>query len=119
MTILLVDAEPALPDLGKIYYIPNVMENLLSILSVPELRHCTGKNNYECSIPFYGDRRPRLIDLVRRPDKKIPTHYGEIKQLPVGILITEINAWPEGKKRVMLAKASPLYTSDGVLAGVI
>ena len=30
-----------------------------------------GKGNYEHALPFYGQRRPILIDLVLRPQEEV------------------------------------------------
>ncbi|HUH65948.1 MAG TPA: PAS domain S-box protein [Syntrophales bacterium] len=37
-----------------------------------------GKGNYEYSVPFYGDRRPILIDLALHPDPEMEKHYTAI-----------------------------------------
>jgi PAS domain S-box-containing protein len=34
-----------------------------------------GKGDYACTIPFYGDRRPHLLDLIDREDEKIESGY--------------------------------------------
>jgi PAS domain S-box-containing protein len=34
-----------------------------------------GKGNYEHAIPFYGDRRPILVDLALKPDKRYEGTY--------------------------------------------
>ena len=34
-----------------------------------------GKGNYECSLPFYGIRRPMIVDLIMNPDPKWEATY--------------------------------------------
>ena len=40
-----------------------------------------GKGNYEYSLPFYGDRRPILIDLALHPDKEMEKQYTAIQRV--------------------------------------
>jgi PAS domain S-box-containing protein len=40
-----------------------------------------GKGNKEYSIPFYGDRRPILIDLALHPDKEMEKQYTAIQRV--------------------------------------
>src|ERR1051326_4471035 len=39
-----------------------------------------GKGNYEYAIPFYGERRPILIDLVRTSQQDLEKHYIGLKR---------------------------------------
>ena len=47
-----------------------------------------GKGNYEYSLPFYGTRRPILIDLVLKTEKDIEGKYDHIERKS-GALIGE------------------------------
>jgi len=38
-----------------------------------------GKENYECSLPFYGIRRPMIVDLIMNPDPKWEETYLDYK----------------------------------------
>jgi two-component system, cell cycle sensor histidine kinase and response regulator CckA len=40
-----------------------------------------GKGNYEYSLPFYGDRRPILIDLALHPDPEMDPSYTNIQKM--------------------------------------
>jgi len=40
-----------------------------------------GKGNYEYAIPFYGDRRPILVDVALHPDKEMETKYTAIQRM--------------------------------------
>jgi PAS domain S-box-containing protein len=40
-----------------------------------------GKGNYEYALPFYGDRRPSLIDLALHPDKEEEKQYTVIQRV--------------------------------------
>ena len=39
-----------------------------------------GKGNHEYSLPFYGDRRPILIDLALHPNQEMERHYTAIQR---------------------------------------
>ncbi len=39
-----------------------------------------GKGNYECSLPFYGIRRPMIVDLIMNPDPKWEATYLDYKR---------------------------------------
>ena len=78
------------------------------------------KGNYEYALPFYGVRRPILIDLVLKPDKKIEQSYYSILEKKKDLLIIE--TWVpflKWKKAFLWAKASPLYNSKGEIVGAI
>jgi PAS domain S-box-containing protein len=79
-----------------------------------------GKGNYEYALPFYGVRRPILIDLILRPDKKIERSYYSILEKKKDLLIVE--TWVpflKWRKAFLWAKASPLYDSRGEIVGAI
>jgi len=79
-----------------------------------------GKSNYEYSIPFYGERRPILIDLVSISDEELPhSKYTAITR-DGDVLTAETSlARPLGKYAVLFGKASPLYNEDGEVFGAI
>ncbi len=52
------------------------MENITGIPASEIL----GKGEYECAVAFYGERRPVLIDKVRRPEEVSLRGYSEIHQ---------------------------------------
>jgi sigma-B regulation protein RsbU (phosphoserine phosphatase) len=78
-----------------------------------------GKGNYEYALPFYGERRPILADLVLLPDKEIEKNYSGLqrdgKALTVEVFIPTFG--PTGS--FIWAKATPLYDSLGNIAGSI
>jgi PAS domain S-box-containing protein len=79
-----------------------------------------GKFNYAYSLPFYGQRRPILIDLISAPEPEMEAKYSYL-QRKGGTLIGEATAdnLPGGKGAVLWAKASPLLDSEGAIAGAI
>jgi PAS domain S-box-containing protein len=78
-----------------------------------------GKGSYEYALPFYGERRPILADLVLLPDGEIEKNYSGLqkdgKALTVEVFIPTFG--PTGS--FIWAKATPLYDSLGNIAGSI
>jgi PAS domain S-box-containing protein len=78
-----------------------------------------GNGNYEYALPFYGKRRPILIDLVLKKNKDIEQVYSYVVKTHE-LLISEIMIPRLKGKRVFLwAKAIPLYDIKGNLLGAI
>ncbi len=78
-----------------------------------------GKGDHAYAIPFYGHRRPILIDLIFEPEEGIRTHYSGIRR-EKDILIAETDLpRPRGKVLTLMGKASPLYDRQGTVAGAI
>gem|GEM_PF-416140 len=78
-----------------------------------------GKGDYEYALPFYGKRRPILIDLITEPEETIGQYYSNIRR-EGNALSAETNLpHPKGQPIYVLAKASPLFNHDGEIAGAI
>jgi len=79
-----------------------------------------GKGNYEYAIPFYGTRRPVLIDLIIAPDDEIRRRYYSVLKREGDTLIAETeNARPQDRVAVLWTKATPLYNPKGEMIGAI
>jgi PAS domain S-box-containing protein len=79
-----------------------------------------GKGNFEYAIPFYGERRPILIDLVLLPQSEFEQKkYARISR--VGEILTGETYTPNLKNgvRYLLAMASPLRDAQGNIVGAI
>jgi len=78
-----------------------------------------GRGNYEYAIPFYGFRRPILIDLVTKPDQRFSDEYKNL-QRSGDTLIGEIFIPSFGVNGSYLwGKAAPLCDSDGNVVGAV
>ncbi|MFB3764373.1 MAG: SpoIIE family protein phosphatase [Methanotrichaceae archaeon] len=78
-----------------------------------------GKGDYEYALPFYGSRRPMLIDLAMMPDTDVCGKYSNL-QREGNTLITEVYIPTFGQGGANLwAKATPLYDAAGKLMGAI
>jgi PAS domain S-box-containing protein len=79
-----------------------------------------GKGNYEYAIPFYGERRPILIDLIFESEDTIAKKYHKIVQKEGVSLIAETTFTnPKGTQSVLWVKSSPLYDNKGKIVGTI
>ncbi len=79
-----------------------------------------GKGNYEYAIPFYGERRPILIDLVLHPEMIGDVRYESLNR-DGDALIADMDGVPICKEKGawLWGKASPLCNSDGTIIGAI
>lgn len=110
----LPDATFAIDLEGKLIVWNKAMEELSGIKAEDVL----GKADYDYSIPFYGVRRPMLIDIVLKPYKEIETLYPSIQRDGV-TLTTEIAAPSLRPNGYIWSKAAPLYDSQGNMIGAI
>jgi len=112
----LPDATLAIDRQGKVIAWNHAMEEMTGVKASEML----GKSDYEYSLPFYSIRRPILIDLVLKPDKKIERSYYSILKKEKDLLIVE--TWVpflKWRRAFLWAKASPLYDSKGTIVGAI
>ena len=79
-----------------------------------------GKGDYSYSIPFYGHKRPIIIDLIFLSEEEIESKYTYVKR-DGETLFAEVfvNNLYRGKGAYVFVKASPLYDSTGKLVGSI
>jgi two-component system cell cycle sensor histidine kinase/response regulator CckA len=77
-----------------------------------------GKGGYEYTLPFYGMRRPALINLVFMPDAEIEKKYAFVKK-EGDILLAETEVHLKGETQLVWAKARPLYNGEGKIIGAI
>ena len=78
-----------------------------------------GKGDYEYALPFYGEKKPMLANLIFMPEVEIEKRYDTIEKigdtLVVDIFIQTFR--PGGV--YFWAKASPLFDSQGTIIGAI
>ena len=79
-----------------------------------------GKGDHEYALPFYGKRRPILIDLIIETMEKIGKRDYTITKKEGNVLIAETAAArPRGVPKILSGKASLLYNKKGDIAGAI
>ncbi len=72
----LPDATLVIDKEGKVIAWNRSMETMSGVKKEDML----GKGNYEYSLPFYGVRRPVLIDFALHPNRQIEKHYTSIRR---------------------------------------
>ncbi len=77
-----------------------------------------GKGDYEYALPFYGQRRPILIDLVQMPQKELEEKYASIKRVGP-VLIGEAYLPLGGRGAYLQGRARALSDKNGAYAGAI
>jgi len=111
----LPDATLAIDLNGKVISWNRAMEEMTGVPASDML----GKDDYEYALPFYGHRRPMLIDLVLKEDREIEKNYTFLHR-EKDVLVVETNTpFMKGANRVMWGKASPIYDQDGHIVGAI
>lgn len=79
-----------------------------------------GKGDYEYAIPFYGERRPILIDLVSLSDEDLlHSKYASIRREGDTLIAETSLPRPLGRYAILAGKASPLYDENGDIVGSI
>ncbi len=78
-----------------------------------------GKNKYEHAIPFYGKRRPILIDLLFKSEEEVKQYYSYVKRENDTLMVETSFPCVKGKQRTLWGKATPLYNSEGEMIAAI
>ncbi len=112
----LPDATLVIDKEGRVISWNQSMEKMTGVKSEQIL----GKGDYEYALPFYGERRPILIDAVRGLDRNFEKNYETIKRQEDGTIDAEAYI-PNllGNKTYLLGSASALYDTDGNYRGAI
>ena len=107
--ILIIDME------GRVKVWNQAMEQMTGVRA----SDIVGKGNYEYALPFYGKRRPVMVDFMLSSEREFPYLY-DIIQKDINRLTAE--TWVpvlQGEKRYLYVLATPLYDTNGNLAGSI
>jgi PAS domain S-box-containing protein len=96
-----------------------VWNKAMEILTGVKADNMLGKGNYEHALPFYGFRRPILVDMVLTPFKQFENEYASFKKEGNAVLgeIFIPGIGPNGS--YLLAKAATLYNAAGDKVGAI
>ncbi|MBW1775203.1 MAG: PAS domain S-box protein, partial [Deltaproteobacteria bacterium] len=78
-----------------------------------------GKGNYEYALPFYGERRPVLIDLVRDWSEEYEKEYLSIKKEEENLVAESFHPDLGHGNTYLLATAGLLYDASGEATGAI
>ncbi|MBE9547683.1 MAG: PAS domain S-box protein [Proteobacteria bacterium] len=111
----LPDATFAIDLEGRIVAWNRAMEEMTGVRAKDML----GKGNYEYAIPFYGTRRPVLIDLVFKSDEEIEKKYSFIRKEKDCLIVETDVPFVRGRNLHLWGKASPIYDHKGNVVGAI
>jgi len=101
----LPDATLAIDRRGKVIAWNRAMEEMTGV-KAPDIM---GKGDYEYALPFYGMRRPILLDLILKPDKEIEQSYYSILKKEKDLLIVEMGPFFTSDEGLYMGKGkSPL-----------
>jgi diguanylate cyclase (GGDEF)-like protein/PAS domain S-box-containing protein len=79
-----------------------------------------GKGDYEYARPFYGVRRPMLIDLAIKPDGDVEKMYSFLSRDKDGIIAESVSRHLiPGQDVFLWIKASPICDASGNIIGAI
>ncbi len=111
----LPDATMVIDRQGSIIYWNREMVELTGFPAIDMV----GRGNYEHALPFYGIRRPILIDMIIDPQVNIEQHYMYIHK-EGNVLFTETKTIPfKGRARILWGRAAPLFDTKGEIVGAI
>lgn len=115
MINFLPDATLVIDNTGKVIAWNRAMEEMTGVLAVDIL----GKGDYEYALPFYGERRPILIDLVLKPQADLEETYSYVERK--GTVIAGEAHFPslKGSEAYLFGKAGALFDSKGNIVGAI
>ncbi len=119
---LLRDVFDFLPDptlvidrAGRVTAWNRAMEELTGVAAADIL----GKGDYEYALPFYGERRPILIDLVFLPLDEFETKYAHIQRVGDRLAGEAYMPGMGGQQIFLAGTAGPLCDPEGNIIGAI
>jgi PAS domain S-box-containing protein len=78
-----------------------------------------GHSHYDYAVPFYGERRPILVDLVLTANEEVERTYNWVRYekdtLTAEVFVPSL----KGQPAYLWAKAAPLYNREGKVVGAI
>lgn len=112
----LPDATFAVDRDGKVIAWNRAIEEMTGVPAAQML----GQGDHAYAIPFYGERRPVLVDLIFEGNEEIERHYHSIRRKGMQLIAESVSTrLPGGKDRHIWIVAAPLYDSAGQLIGGI
>ena len=100
---------------GKVVRWNKAIEKLLNV----KAENMVGKGNYEHALPFYGERRPVLIDLVRNWQPEYEEKYLSVKKEGKNLISESYHEHLGDGGIYLSATAGLLYDAAGEIAGAI
>ncbi|HWQ18524.1 MAG TPA: PAS domain S-box protein [Methanotrichaceae archaeon] len=111
----LPDATMVIDKEGTVIAWNHAMEVLTGIKAEEML----GKGRYEYALPFHGQRRPILIDLVLGPDAAVESSYSNLERKGSTLVGEAYMSNLGGGRTYLWCVAAALYDSKGNIAGAV
>lgn len=111
----LPDATFAIDREGRVIAWNRAVEELTGVMADEVI----GRGEYAHAVPFYGERRPILIDLVLDPSLAVEGGYEHVIRRGDVLIADTTLPRPRGRPTVLRGTASPLYDRDGAVVGAI
>ncbi|HLZ18963.1 MAG TPA: PAS domain S-box protein, partial [Smithellaceae bacterium] len=111
----LPDATLVIDAQGKVIAWNKAIEDMTGVRAAEMI----GRGNYEYALPFYGERRPILIDLVLRPRAEIEKKYVNIERTDTVMDGEAYMPALRGGEVYLYGRASVLKDSKGNVVGAI
>ncbi|HOS98793.1 MAG TPA: PAS domain S-box protein, partial [Deltaproteobacteria bacterium] len=108
----LPDPTFAIDRAGRVTVWNRAMEEMTGV----KARDMVGKGDYEYAVPFYGERRPILADLVLHPDPERERSYSSLIRQGDSLYAETIGL---PSRRFLWGKASPIRDRRGTITGAI
>jgi len=108
--IIVIDREK------KVIYWNRAMEEMTGV----DKRNILGKSDCAYAVPFYGEKRPMLIDLVMAEEPEIENRYEFVKKIGKTIYGEAfVPGAYQGKGAYLQSTAAPLIGRDGSIIGFV
>jgi PAS domain S-box-containing protein len=109
------DATFAVDHKGKVIAWNRAIEEMTGVKAEDML----DKGDYEYALPFYGVRRPMLIDLILCPDETTEKKYFFAHKKKDVLIAEGLVPSIKRQKKYLWGKASPIYDHSGNVVGAI
>ena len=110
----LPDATFAIDNEGTVIAWNRAMENSTGVAAADMI----GKGDHEYALPFYGIKRPLLIDLIDEPDEKIREWgYNSVRRKGDALMAENPTLDADNTVRILWGLAAPIFDADGNRVG--
>ena len=111
----LPDATFMIDTEGKVIFWNKAMEEMTNV----KAEEILNKGNYEYALPFYGKRRPILIDLVLNSKNNFESEYYVFDKIGDTLISEVFVPYLKTNGTFLWGKARPLYDFQGIIIGAI
>lgn len=111
----LPDATMVIDNKKKVIAWNRAMEKMTGV----KAEDIIGKGDYDYALPFYGERRPILVDLALMQDEDVEKKYTGVTREGEHIYGEAIIREMQKKEVVLWGVAAPLRDSEGKIVGAI